>query len=78
MTSLRAVGDSDPPVAGLPGSDAELVAGNAEQFGVVFDRYAGVLHRYCAGRVGARWRRTSSPTCSAWRSSSGTGTTPAG
>lgn len=48
MTSLRSVGDSDPP-----GSDAELVTGDAEQFGVLFDRYAGVLHRYCAGRVGA-------------------------
>lgn len=53
MTSLRSVRDGDPPVLGLPGSDAELVAGDAEQFGVLFDRYAGELHRYCAGRVGA-------------------------
>ncbi|QKV80330.1 RNA polymerase sigma factor [Amycolatopsis sp. Hca4] len=50
MTSLRSVGDSDPPVVG---SDAELVTGDAEQFGLLFDRHAGALHRYCAGRVGA-------------------------
>jgi RNA polymerase sigma factor (sigma-70 family) len=52
MTPLRSVGASDPPTAEPTLSDAELIAGDAEQFGVLFDRHAGSLHRYCASRVG--------------------------
>lgn len=44
---LRSIGVS--PEA----TDAELVAGDAATFGVLFDRHARLLHRYCAGRVGA-------------------------
>lgn len=33
-------------------SDAELIAGDVSHFGVLFDRHARRLHRYCAGRVG--------------------------
>ncbi|MEV6443931.1 RNA polymerase sigma factor [Amycolatopsis sp. NPDC051716] len=33
-------------------TDAELIAGDAETFGVLFDRHARPLHRYCAARVG--------------------------
>jgi RNA polymerase sigma-70 factor (ECF subfamily) len=42
------------PSAGVfpEATDAELVAGDAGTFGVLFDRHARRLHRYCAGRVG--------------------------
>ena len=55
MTPLRSVGASDrlPPAGGSADvTDAELIAGNAETFGVLFDRHARRLHRYCAARVG--------------------------
>jgi hypothetical protein len=45
MTSLRSVGASDPPATEPTVSDAELIAGDAEQFGLLFDRYASLLHR---------------------------------
>jgi RNA polymerase sigma factor (sigma-70 family) len=50
MTPLRSLGASDPPSA--VASDAALIAGDAEEFGVLFDRHAARLHRYCASRIG--------------------------
>jgi RNA polymerase sigma-70 factor (ECF subfamily) len=35
-----------------PPDDNQLVAGSREDFGVLFDRYAPQLYRYCAHRVG--------------------------
>ncbi|MDT7725407.1 MAG: hypothetical protein QOI21_1983 [Actinomycetota bacterium] len=55
MTPLQSVGANDrPPSADLPSdvTDAELIAGDAATFGVLFDRHARRLHRYCAARVG--------------------------
>jgi RNA polymerase sigma-70 factor (ECF subfamily) len=47
--------DDRPPPAGVPpeATDAGLVAGDAAPFGVLVDRHARRLHRYCGGRVGA-------------------------
>jgi RNA polymerase sigma-70 factor (ECF subfamily) len=33
-------------------SDADLIAGSRAEFGVLFDRHAAQLYRYCARRVG--------------------------
>ncbi|HEY2674051.1 MAG TPA: RNA polymerase sigma factor [Rugosimonospora sp.] len=42
--------DADPP-ASEP-TDAQVLAGRPDEFGVVFDRYSRVLYGYCARRVG--------------------------
>jgi RNA polymerase sigma factor (sigma-70 family) len=55
MTPLRSARGNDRLLPAGPVSDvtdAELIAGDAETFGVLFDRHARPLHRYCAARVG--------------------------
>jgi RNA polymerase sigma-70 factor (ECF subfamily) len=49
MTSVRHA-DVEPP-APEP-TDAEVLAGRPDDFGLIFDRYARVLYGYCARRVG--------------------------
>jgi RNA polymerase sigma-70 factor (ECF subfamily) len=45
------VGHDDDPPDSAP-TDAEVLAGQPEDFGLLFDRYSRLLYGYCARRVG--------------------------
>src|SRR5882672_10516972 len=47
-------GRSTPERPNRPGpTDAEVLAGPREGFGLLFERYSGLLYGYCARRIGA-------------------------